>query len=65
MPIGLVFWFLMLLWIISWFFYYRFAWSTPAGDSYGRYNLVGSDVMILVLFFLLGWHDFGFIVRYS
>lgn len=56
MPIGLIFWVIMLLWIIA-VFGGRFVpnsppWFAPAGD-----------VIILILFFLLGWHDFGFIVH--
>jgi hypothetical protein len=56
MPIGLIFWVIMLLWIIA-VFGGRYApgapgWFAPAGD-----------IIILILFFLLGWHDFGFIVH--
>jgi TRAP-type C4-dicarboxylate transport system permease small subunit len=56
MPIGLIFWVLMLLWIISvigrrWGGS-NMPWAEPAGDF-----------IILVLFFLLGWRVFGFIVH--
>jgi hypothetical protein len=56
MSIGLIFWVLMLLWIISvigqrWGGA-TYPWAGPAGD-----------LIILILFFLLGWHAFGFIVH--
>jgi hypothetical protein len=55
MPIGLIFWVIMLLWIIAVFgrrWEQAPPWFAPA-----------SDIIILILFFLLGWHDFGFIVH--
>ena len=59
MPIGLIFWVLMLLWIIA----RVFTWRGPVGGVYGSYVLIGSDLMVLILLFLLGWHSFGFIVQ--
>jgi len=58
LPISIIFWFLMICWIISKFVTWR-----GVDGPYGPYLLIGSDVMILILFFLLGWHDFGFIVQ--
>jgi hypothetical protein len=55
MPIGLIFWVIMLLWIISWF-------GTTFGNWGGPFVYVSSG-LIFILFFLLGWHDFGFIVH--
>lgn len=56
MGIGEIFWILMILWIV-------FGWwgnfTEPGRAYYGR----GSWLLILVLLFLLGWHDFGFIIR--
>ena len=56
MPIGLIFWVIMLLWIIATLGRHfggpNYPWASPAGD-----------IIILILFFILGWHDFGFIVR--
>ena len=62
MPIGLLFWIIMAVWIVS---RVTFAWRGPAAGPYGPYMVVGSDIMILVLLFLLGWHDFGFIIQRS
>jgi TRAP-type C4-dicarboxylate transport system permease small subunit len=56
MSIGLVFWVLMLLWIISVIGRRlggaNYPWAEPAGDF-----------LILILFFLLGWRVFGFIIQ--
>lgn len=54
MPIGLLFWILMILWMISWF-------STRFG-GYTSY-VYASDLLFFVLIFLLGWHSFGFILQ--
>jgi hypothetical protein len=56
MPIGLIFWVIMLLWILA---VIGRRWG---GQSYPWVGPAG-DFIILVLFFLLGWHDFGFIVH--
>ena len=55
MPIGLIFWVIMLLWILGYI-----------GSVYspGAYPWVhGSTLMLFILLFLLGWHAFGFMVR--
>jgi hypothetical protein len=54
MPIGLLFWILMILWIIFW------GWTTwGPGATYAW----GGSFLLFVLLFLLGWHDFGFILQ--
>jgi hypothetical protein len=55
MPIGYVFWAIFLVIIILSLVGYR---SGP-GWQYGWAN----DIVVLVLIFLLGWHDFGFILQ--
>jgi hypothetical protein len=54
MPIGVLFWVLMILWLL--FGAYR---NRPVGE--GRFNLpgFGGDVLVFVLFGLLGWRVFG------
>jgi hypothetical protein len=54
MPIGMIFWMLMILWFVFW------GWTTwgPAA----AYNWAPS-ILLFVLLFLLGWHDFGFVVH--
>lgn len=55
MPIGLLFWILMILWLVSWA-------GTTWGGWTGSYLHV-STLLLFVLLFLLGWHDFGFILQ--
>jgi hypothetical protein len=57
MSIGLIFWVLMLLWLVFGWFYN----SSPAG--FGTYGWAGNMLLLFILLFLLGWHDFGFIVH--
>jgi hypothetical protein len=57
MGIGQLFWLLIILWIIFWSI-----WTfTP--NVVGNYGPHGSNILILVLFVLLGWHAFGPILR--
>lgn len=55
MSIGLLFWVLMVMWIVSWV-------GTRWGGLAGPY-LYASEFLFFVLLFLLGWHDFGFIIH--
>lgn len=52
MPIGFLFWTLMVLWLI-------FGLWRSAGDRY----LIGGAILQFVLFFLLGWRVFGFVIQ--
>jgi hypothetical protein len=53
--IGLLFWILMIFWFI-------FGWfkDAPAFQGYGPH---GHSFLLFVLLFLLGWHDFGFVIH--
>jgi hypothetical protein len=53
--IGFLFWLLMILWLI--FGLFR-NWPAEAGGP-GFYPL-GGHLLLWILLFLLGWHDFGF-----
>jgi len=55
MPIGMVFWMLMILWFIFW------GWTNwaPGGAAFAW----GPSILLFVLLFLLGWHDFGFVIH--
>jgi hypothetical protein len=55
MSIGFIFWLIMLLWIISWLGTRWGGWGGPF--------VYANEILILILFFLLGWHDFGFIIH--
>lgn len=52
MPIGFLFWTIMVLWLI-------FGIWRAGGDRY----LIGSSILTFVLFFLLGWRVFGFVIQ--
>ncbi len=48
MPMGLMFWILMLIWLVF------SLWS-----SWPNHVLVGGNLLVFILFLLLGWHAFG------
>lgn len=50
MPMGTIFWVIMLIWLIFGVGLYWYAQS---------HFFVGSSLMIFILFLLLGWHAFG------
>ena len=58
MPIGLLFWFLMILWLIFGLFP---NWPGTVAGPWGYAPVFGS-ILLFVLLLLLGWHEFGFIV---
>ena len=51
MTIGFVFWLIWIIWVLFGYI------GLPAGDN--RYTY-GRHTVMVVLTFLLGWHDFGF-----
>ena len=53
MPKGIFFWVLMILWFLSWL-----------GTRWGPYTTYAyvNDLLFFLLFFLLGWHAFGFVI---
>lgn len=57
MTIGLLFWVLWVIWAV---FGFWTGWSVE--PAHRRYAL-GGNVLLLILFFLLGWKVFGFVVR--
>ncbi len=57
MPIGFLFWMLMILWAVFGVFG---GWYE---GPYRRHVLVGGNLLIFVLFFLCGWKLFGFVVQ--
>ncbi len=52
MPIGILFWVLMVLWAL-----FGFGVIVLAGAPWG------GNLLLFILLFLLGWRCFGFIVR--
>lgn len=56
MPIGLLFWILMVLWFFSWV---GSAWASAQWP----WAIHVSSLLFFVLLFLLGWHSFGFVIH--
>lgn len=56
MSIGFIFWLLMILWFV---FAMVGRWA-PTSAPWGPYV---NDVFLFILFFLLGWHEFGFVIH--
>jgi hypothetical protein len=56
MPIGILFWALFLIYLI----FGGFWWSRGAAWNYGWGGSIG---FVMVLIFLLGWAEFGFILQ--
>jgi hypothetical protein len=53
MSIGLIFWILMLLWLVLGL------WMNWPGRPALPYGMVGSTLLLFVLFLILGWKVFG------
>jgi len=52
MPMGLMFWILMLLWLV-----FGLVWHFS--PTFGTYGPLGSTLLLFLLFLLLGWQVFG------
>lgn len=52
---GLLFW---VIWVLCLLF--GFGWHRGWIGTYGPW---GFGIIVMILFFLLGWHNFGFVVR--
>ena len=57
MPIGILFWMLMILWFLFGLYWNR---GDVAGGNYG---IVGGNLLLFVVLFLLGWLVFGFVLQ--
>lgn len=57
MPIGYIFWMLMIIWAIFGLAYT----STPA--TFGAWGGISNWVLLFVLLALLGWHSFGSVIH--
>ena len=58
MPIGMIFWMLMILWFV-----FGLYWNWPASNSPAAIGPIGSHLLIFILFFIVGWKVFGFVVQ--
>jgi len=57
MTLGFVFWLLMILWLLFGLYWNR---NDIRGGNYG---ILGGNLMLFVLLFLLGWKTFGFVIQ--
>jgi len=55
MPIGMLFWFLFIIWVLFGGWIYQ-----PAA---GNWRPFGGHLLLGLLLFLLGWHVFGFVIK--
>ncbi len=53
MPMGILFWVLMLLWLVFGF------WSNRDDLRAGKYTWAGGSLLLFILLALLGWKAFG------
>ena len=58
MTIGFLFWLLMILW-----FLFGLYWNWPRNGSQPGYSVVGGNLLLFILLFLLGWKVFGFPIQ--
>lgn len=57
MTIGFLFWLLMILWLL-----FGLYWNRTDLQG-GNYGIVGGNLLLFVLLFLLGWRVFGFVIQ--
>jgi hypothetical protein len=67
MPIGILFWLIFVIYVLFGF-YWVLPGRTPAqpgqpGQPIAVYGGVGNHLLLLILIFLLGWAQFGFVVK--
>jgi hypothetical protein len=60
MPIGLLFWLLMILWLLFGFVVY---WPADRTAGPRAFAPMGGNLLLFVLLFLLGWKAFGFVIQ--
>lgn len=55
MPLGILFYILILIWLL-----FGLYWNWSQGpDGRPNYGLVGGNLMLFMLFLILGWRVFG------
>jgi hypothetical protein len=57
MPIGILFWFFMILWLLGGFYWHR------ADFHAGNYGIFGGNLLLFLIIGLLGWRVFGPILQ--
>jgi hypothetical protein len=61
MSIGFIFWLLMILWLLFGLYLNWPRGAVPAGGAV--YGVVGGNLLLFILLFLLGWKVFGFVIQ--
>jgi hypothetical protein len=63
MPIGILYWVIYVIAVLfsGWAYWPAAAPGAPAGAP--NFRPLGAVFVIFVLLFLIGWHDFGFVVH--
>jgi hypothetical protein len=56
MSIGFIFWLMMILWFLL-------AMVGRWAPQQVPWSPIVNDVFLFILFFLLGWHSFGFVIK--
>jgi hypothetical protein len=56
MPLGLLFWVLMILWLVFGFW----QWRPNLPTNYAPF---GGHILLWILLFIIGWRIFGFVIQ--
>jgi hypothetical protein len=56
MPLGLLFWVLMILWLVFGFW----QWRPNLPTNYAPF---GGHILLWILLFIIGWRTFGFVIQ--
>ncbi len=57
MTVGFLFWLLMILW-----FLFGLSWNRSELGT-GNFGVLGGNLLLFILLFLLGWRVFGFVIQ--
>lgn len=58
MPMGMIFWMLMILWFV-----FGLYWNWPSSNDPKAFGGIGSNLLLFILLFIIGWRLFGFVVQ--
>lgn len=58
MSIGFLFWLLMVLWLV-----FGMYWNWPSERTPAGFGVLGGNLLLFILLFLLGWAQFGFVIQ--
>jgi hypothetical protein len=58
MTLGFLFWLLMILWFV-----FGLYWNWPSQPGPAGFGILGGNLLLFILLFLLGWKVFGFVIQ--